>query len=326
MIPVLVLTARVLLATVFALAAMSKVFDGAEFRNVLSALQIPNRLLRPLAVLLPMAELAAAVGLVFTQLTWVAALACVSLLLLFSIAAAVGLAGGKSLECRCFGVLGAKRLDWLTLLRNLALGGVAVFLLLFGRHEGASRAGDGLAVACAASLAAAFAVLAHIRASQRSRRIGDPAPRQLLRDLSGETIDLRAVGEGGTLLIFWDASCTACEQMRQYLPVFEGRSEPGTARVVIVSTDAPETIRAADLRLPVVRDDSHALARALGIPGKPAAVRLDPAGHIASAVILGTAPIVAAFRDILAEGSVTRRTEPHALSVAKPARSPGRVR
>jgi peroxiredoxin len=298
----LVLTARMVLAAVFSLAAVSKALDRAELETALAMLRVPDGL-RRLAVLLPVAEFAAAVGLVYADLAWIAALACLLLLLLFSVAIARGLARGISVECRCFGALGLGRLGWHTLLRNAALAGVTVFLVLFGRDEGLAGPTDELAVGCALGLAAGFGLFAGARARAGKLRIGDAAPHHLLRDLNGDAIDLRAGAEGGTLLVFWDATCTACEQLRPHLETptpgaANGRTAP---RVVIVSSDMVDTIRAAGLRAPVVRDESRAVARVFGVPGKPAAVRLYPGGRVASAVILGTPGIVAALREPLGD-------------------------
>jgi peroxiredoxin len=290
-----------LLAAAFSLAAASKALDRAEFRNALAMLQVPDAL-RPLTVVLPLAEIAVAVGLVFADVVWIAALGGLSLLLLFSVVIARGIARGTSIECRCFGALGLGRLGWHTLLRNFAFGGIAVFLLLFGGEESAAGPSDELAVGCAVVLATAFGVLAGGKASARTLRIGDRAPQRLLRDLNGDRIDLRRTGgNGGTLLVFWDATCIACEQLRPHLDTAGTANESVAARVVIVSGDTEDAIRAAGLGPPVVRDKSHAVARALGVPGKPAAVRLNPGGRVASPVILGTAAIAAALRESVRE-------------------------
>lgn len=297
------LFARVVLAVIFSVAALAKLTDGDGFRRALGAFRVPERLVRPLGILLPAAELAVAAGLGPTRSAWAAALAALALLLLFSAAIGVGLGFDYSLECRCFGELGEPRLGWRGLLRNIVLASLAAFVV-------ASHWGDGttapvwlgaetdelivgLAV-CLALVAASFLVR---RQGRRPLAIGEPAPIQLFHTVHGDAIDARAPDAGGTLLVFWDASCTACEQMLPHLYALRAERGPEIARVIVVSHDTAETIRAAGLALPVARDEGQALARAFGIPGKPAAVLLDPEGRIASDVILGTAAIVAAVRN-----------------------------
>jgi hypothetical protein len=289
--PIAVLAARVVLAVVFSAAAGAKLADQHEFRTAVRWFGVPEPLAPALAVLVPAAELAVAAGLV-TQLNWLAALAALGLLLAFSAMIATGLVRGESFECRCFGLLGAGRLGWSSVFRNLGLGVLAAIIVAV---DGGSDAATSLVVGFAASLAFAYGLVAELRQSRRLRRLGDPAPRQLLRTLGGETIELGAASAGETLLVFWDATCTACEQMTPHLERISPAGDDDARHVVVVSADTPERLLAARLPVPVVRDESRLLARALGVPGKPAAVLVDSRGRIASSVILGTAAIASSL-------------------------------
>ena len=298
------LSARVVLAVIFSVAAVAKLADRDGFRRALRAFRVPRRLVRPLALFVPTAELAVAAGLVTTQLAWSAALAALALLLLFSAAIGAGLGLDYSLECRCFGQLGEARLRWRALLRNLVLAGLAAFVVVSHRGGEASSAPawigphtDELTVGLAVSLALTAASFLVRRRGRHRPAVGEPAPVRLFRTIDGDTIDVQPTVGGGTLLVFWDATCTACEQMLPHLSSLDSARGPEISRVIVVSSDTAETIRGAGLALPVARDEGHVLARAFRIPGKPAAVLLDSQGRIASDVILGTASIVAAVRN-----------------------------
>jgi hypothetical protein len=293
------LSARLVLAVMFSVAAVAKLADRDGFRRALREFHVPGRLARPLALFVPTAELAVAAGLVTTRLAWSAALAALALLLLFSTAIGAGLSLDYSLECRCFGQLGEARLGWRTLLRNVVLAGLAAFVVASHRSGDASSAPawigaqtDELIVGLAVCLALAAAAFLVRRRSRHRPAVGEPAPVRLFRTIDGDAIDVQAAG--GTLLVFWDVTCTACEQMLPHLSSLDFARGSEISRVIVVSSDTVETIRGAGLALPVARDEGHALARAFRIPGKPAAVLLDPEGRIASDVILGTASIVAA--------------------------------
>jgi len=307
------LFARVVLAVIFSVAALAKLADRDGFRRALRAFHLPGRLVRPLGLFVPAAELAVAAGLVPTRIAWSAALAALALLLLFSAAIGVGLGFDYSLECRCFGALGETRLRWRSLLRNSVLASLAAFVVT--SHWGNTTTApawlgsqtDELIVGLAICLALFAASFLARRRGRRPPAIGDPAPIRLFRTVHGDAIDVRTPDAGGTLLVFWDATCTACEQMLPHLSALGAERGPEIARVIVVSDDTAETIRTAGLALPVARDAGHALARAFGIPGKPAAVLLDREGRIASDVILGTAPIVAAVRN--------RRGDAHAAPI-----------
>lgn len=297
------LFARVVLAVIFSVAALAKLADGDGFRRALRAFRVPGRLVRPLGFFVPAAELAVAAGLVPTRVAWSAALAALALLLLFSAATGVGLGFDYSLECRCFGALGEARLGWRSVLRNTVLASLAAVVVAtrWGDTTGApawlGAKTDELIVGLAICLALVAALIFARRRGQRPPAIGQSAPIRLFHTVHGDAIDVRAPDAGSTLLVFWDATCTACEQMLPHLSALGAERGGEIGRVIVVSDDTAETIRGTGLALPVARDEGHALARAFGIPGKPAAVLLDPEGRIASDVILGTAPIVAAVRN-----------------------------
>ncbi len=101
-------TARLLLAGVWAWAALAKISDpDAAVRAVRAYQLLPEALVRPVAWGLPFAELALAVLLAVGLATRLAAAASATLLALFMVAIAAAWARGLQIDCGCFGGGGA---------------------------------------------------------------------------------------------------------------------------------------------------------------------------------------------------------------------------
>jgi uncharacterized membrane protein YphA (DoxX/SURF4 family) len=81
--PVVLLVARLLLAAVFAVAALTKLADLSGSRQAMRNFGVPERLAVPLGTLLPIAELAIAITLVPAVSARWTALGALLLLLLF---------------------------------------------------------------------------------------------------------------------------------------------------------------------------------------------------------------------------------------------------
>ena len=129
------LLARLLLAVVFVVAGLSKLADRAGTREAVRDFGVPGRLARPLAVLLPSAELAVAATLVLPTSAWWGAAGALALLLLFSAGIGLMLARGRRPACHCFGQLASAPIGWSTLARKGALAAVAGFVLWQGRAD-----------------------------------------------------------------------------------------------------------------------------------------------------------------------------------------------
>ncbi|HEU4700052.1 MAG TPA: MauE/DoxX family redox-associated membrane protein [Gemmatimonadales bacterium] len=139
------LIARVLLAATFAVAGGAKLRDRAGFRAALAGFGVPARLLAPLAAVLPVVELAAALLLLLPATARAGALAGAALLLGFTGAIAWNLARGRRPDCRCFGQLSARPIGALTLARNAGLLGLAALVAAVGPGGGPALAMPGSA-------------------------------------------------------------------------------------------------------------------------------------------------------------------------------------
>ena len=135
----LLLLGRLVLAAVLGTAGLAKLADRAGTRRAVVDFGAPERWAAPVALLLPLAELVAAVALVpATTARW-GALVALLLLSLFVAAIGVNLARGRKPDCHCFGQLHSAPAGWPTLLRNVVLAAGAAFVLVAGWDDGGAR-------------------------------------------------------------------------------------------------------------------------------------------------------------------------------------------
>src|SRR3954454_14585054 len=103
-----VLGARLFLAAVFATAGAAKLFDLPGNRDALRGFGVPEPLVRPIGVLLPLAELSTAVALVARPSAQWAGLAALVLLLAFIGGIANAMRKGQAPDCHCFGQISSE--------------------------------------------------------------------------------------------------------------------------------------------------------------------------------------------------------------------------
>ena len=132
--PVLLLC-RLVLAGVFAGAGVAKLLDRSGSRRAVVEFGVPERLAGPVSVIVPLAEITAAVALVPLATARFGALLAAVLLSCFSVAIANALAHGRTPDCHCFGQVHSAPASVSMLARNLLLLGVALFVAIAGWHD-----------------------------------------------------------------------------------------------------------------------------------------------------------------------------------------------
>jgi peroxiredoxin/uncharacterized membrane protein YphA (DoxX/SURF4 family) len=137
MMDVVLLIARLLLASVFAVAGVAKLADREGSRQAIVDFGVPKALAAPLGLLLPLGELTVAATLLPAPTAWWGALGALALLLVFVVGISVNLARGRKPDCHCFGQLHSAPAGWKTLARNGVLAAVAGFILWEGYEGGA---------------------------------------------------------------------------------------------------------------------------------------------------------------------------------------------
>ena len=102
---VLLFATRVALALVFAVAGFTKLRDRPGTEKALADFGVAPRFAKPIASLLPFAEFATGLLLMFGGTAWWGSLAALVLLLIFTIAIAYNLRKGRRLDWNCFSKL-----------------------------------------------------------------------------------------------------------------------------------------------------------------------------------------------------------------------------
>jgi thiol-disulfide isomerase/thioredoxin len=125
---------RLGLSVVFGVAGVAKVLDQRGTREAVTNFGAPASWSAPLALLLPLAEMAVALGLLFSATAWGSALSALLLLGLFIAAIGINLSRGRAPECHCFGQLYSRPLGWPTLVRNIVFAVCAGFVVWQGQQ------------------------------------------------------------------------------------------------------------------------------------------------------------------------------------------------
>jgi hypothetical protein len=136
--PVIARTCGALISIVLLTSAWQKLRDIGLFRIILENYRLlPDALVAPAALALPLLEVAAGAMLLFADLRAGGGLLALTVLAGVSAGVAINLVRGRlDLDCGCGGVSGSQPISWGLVLRNLVL----MALTLIGMQEGAARA------------------------------------------------------------------------------------------------------------------------------------------------------------------------------------------
>ena len=127
-----VLGVRLLLAAVFAVAAVAKLLDLEGSRRAMRGFGVGDRTANALGLVVPVAELSVAAALVFQPSARWGAIGAIVLLLTFSAGIANAMRRGRKPDCHCFGQLHSAPAGRETLGRNLGLAVLAGFVVWHG--------------------------------------------------------------------------------------------------------------------------------------------------------------------------------------------------
>jgi putative oxidoreductase len=127
---------RVLLAAVFAYAAVPKLMDPGDFAAAIQNYRaVPDAAAGYLALFVPAFELVIALGLLLPAYQRGAALLATVMLVIFAAAMAQARSRGIDLSCGCFGAVLEAKVSWLTVARTLALGALSAVVLFAARPQ-----------------------------------------------------------------------------------------------------------------------------------------------------------------------------------------------
>jgi SAM-dependent methyltransferase/uncharacterized membrane protein YphA (DoxX/SURF4 family) len=327
----ILIAARVALAGIFVVAAMTKLLDMRGFRSALAGFGLTGAWVPVAAVLIPLAELIAA-GLVIAASTARAGAAvAVVLLLTFELAIALALRRGTAPECHCFGQLHSRPAGGETLARNALFLAVALVVLVAGPGPDLgswlqSSRGEAIALT-AISLLALVAAYGCVSLRRENRRlqgltgrpdvrpplgIGQIAPRFEAMNLSGASVasaDLLVEGHH-TVLVFTSATCGPCLQLLPELARWQEMLAGRLGVHVLAAGDEAENRRlAVEHGAPNLLDADGAVAEAFGIGATPTGVEIDPEGRMGSSPAVGAPAIELLIRALLKPTEISDRDQ-----------------
>jgi len=120
---------KLMLSAIFIVAGLAKIASPGALRRTLADFGMPAWIGAPIAVLLPLVELAAGAGLLLPEFSWYAAGIALGLVATFIAAITVALLRGRKPECNCFGHLHSKPIGWNPVARNVGLALAAGLIL-----------------------------------------------------------------------------------------------------------------------------------------------------------------------------------------------------
>jgi peroxiredoxin/uncharacterized membrane protein YphA (DoxX/SURF4 family) len=309
---------RLFLTAVFLLAGVAKLADRPGTRHALADFDVPSRLANPLMFLLPAAELAAAIALLFpTTARWGAA-GSLALLAVFVVGLTRVLRRGKAPDCHCFGQLHSKPASWETVARNLALAAPAAYIAIEGPGPSitswaANTDATELALTATSTLAALATATAALlwRENRRLRstktqpaaapvQIGALAPLFTLPSTAGHAVSLQDLlaDDRACVLTFVSPGCGPCAAL---LPELARWHDTITERVditLITPGKAVEAERVAHEHAltNVLIDERSTVMHAYGTMATPSAVLVAPDGTVRSTPATGPIAIESLIR------------------------------
>lgn len=317
-----VAVARLGLAGVLLVAAVGKLLDLPGARRALTEFEVPKPLVGSGAVMLVLAEMASAIGLVFQPTARWAGIAAGLLFMLFTIGIARALQAGRAPECHCFGQFHSQPAGARTLVRNAVLLAVAVLTAVIGPGKPVDRLVDahsrgagiaGLVGALALLLGGAIVWLQVVNQRLRSRAtqsaptaapVGAPAPPFALEDGANQLVTSADLVASGTpvLLLFTSVICAQCQAFMPDLVQWQRRLAGRLRIVPLCFGDRASGLAHAfehGVADTLFLGEDRGLIDLYGIPVTPCGLLIGSGGRVASAPIQG-ADAIDALLEVIA--------------------------
>src|SRR5258705_5770710 len=311
----LLIAAQCLLAAVFAVAGVAKLFDLNGSRRAVLDFGVPAPAARVIGTTLPVAEIATALGLLFVPTARWAGLLALLLLGGFIGGISNAMRKGQAPDCNCFGQNRSAPAGRSTLARNVVLAAVAIFVVAqgpapaidgwIGDRSAAELVSIGLGIALAVLAAIGWRLSADNAELQRDLvaarekapaeeqwtheglPIGDEAPDFELADVRGERHSLSAMlGLGRPAVLFFTSpECGPCGGLLPDMARWqETLSDRATVAVVARGTaeDNAEFFAGHDM-VNLLVDGENQVFDAYNIRSTPTAIAITPDGRVALA-------------------------------------------
>lgn len=310
----LLLIASSTIAMMFLLSGVAKLSRPKEFRANLLLFGVPTVAASLLAVGLPSVEVLAGGAILFPGAAQFGTMTAVGLLILFTASIAYQLLRGRKPDCQCFGQMRARPISYWTLLRNVLILGLALYVATSQQEYWTSVAGwlrqiNYLGFAFSVALAALFAVatveglviaqlvrsygqvLLRLEVIENSRH---PYHNELASppdNLGKESVTLETLRAQGKLvaIFFLEPTCGPCTALYTDLVRWAAESV-NDMRIAVVSA-APGSSLPAELRdasnVYLLNDPHRVTSRRYGVGGTPSAIIVRPDNSPASGLLAG---------------------------------------
>jgi peroxiredoxin/uncharacterized membrane protein YphA (DoxX/SURF4 family) len=314
---------RLVLAGVFLVAGWAKLSDRRATREAIRAFGVPEEIARPGTFLLPLGELAVAVGLMISGAAVAAAVGALVLLALFIVGISANLARGRRPECNCFGQVHSEPIGPTTLVRNVVLAAGAVLVVAQGSGNFVSSwidRGDAvllIAVAGGAVIAVMGWFIVNLtgmqgRLLERIEQlenavgisheaaggglpVGTDAPDFELTSATGDTVTLETLlaDDLPVVLVFTSSSCAPCANLIPEIAQWE-RDHARRLRFAVIGSGDHDINRAKASEHALTQmllEKGTEVADAYQYLGTPGAVVVGTDGRVASPVVAGPVDI-----------------------------------
>ena len=328
----IVVLLRVLLTAIFGVAGVTKFLDQSGTREAVINFGAPKSFAPAVAVVLPIAELAIAVGLLFSATAWWSGLAALVVLGIFVVAISINLARGNTHECHCFGQIYSRPLGWPTLGRNLVFAAAAVMVLWNGQQSQASIVSSiseltsSQVLLLIVGLIIVGAGVFYFQRTQKQQVVQeDSDPAGLPLDSEAPDFDLSAYEGGRTslqqlldfgkpiLLIFTNPKCGPCIHLFKEIKEWQtAHNDQLTIVLLSMGTIKDNFVNVARNGLgPVLLQEKSEVAKLYGATLTPSAVIVDLHGRIASRVAAGGDEIRALLQTYVQASPVSSEDSQH---------------
>ncbi len=342
---VVLLLIRLILFAVFALAAVGKFLDPKGSEKAVKDFGTPDEFAKAFAIALPFAEIVFAFCFLFVSLSWLGAIGGLILLLTFTGGMLWQMAQGNAPDCHCFGQIHSEPIGPKSLVRNIILSLLALFLIAQGRDGQGYSLTDGgsgtmqliLIFLVLALVAVVLFYLNKVLENQKEilRRIdllevlsrdgvplersdagnphdglpiGAPFPSFELTDTSNKSASLSTVLKNGLPSLFFFASPT-CEPCKALLPELERwEAELGDRVSFVLFSSGTSEANAGKFAVfsdEVILDDNRKIAESVYARWTPTAIFVRADGTIGSHPAAGDIAI-RKLVDSVREGDPTR--------------------
>jgi peroxiredoxin len=313
----ILVAAQLVLAVVFAVAGVAKLFDRFGSQRALVDFGVPARAAVHLGLLLPLAEMGSALALVFRPTARWGAVAALVLLAAFIFGIARAMRRGEAPDCHCFGQVHSSPAGTSTLVRNLMLAAVAGLIVVQGPAPaidgwfGDRSATELIAIALGVGLVGLALVAWRLRSDNATLRVdlaharehaaepdfvaeglpfGAEAPEFELSDLHGERHSMASLREPGrpVVLFFMTSDCGPCGALLPAVARWQQTLADRVTVAIIASGTLDQNQVFADQGVSaVLTDDGGKIFEEFGVRSTPTAIAVDASGHVASTVAGG---------------------------------------